>query len=202
MEHKVTEHELVGGAKLLVINLPVAVSFALDIYTRSGYRFANPAHFELPHLLEHLAFEGNELYPDALAFKAEMEKDGTYFNATTGSFFNDYYYIALPGELKRIIELGLAQVFQPLLTEAAISHEKETVTNELKGYREDNYRTRGYGSMQVLFGKGWPSWTERIAGLANVSSEDLRAFHQTNYTPSNVRFVLSGHFSRPRSINR
>jgi len=195
VEHEVREIKLAGGAKLLVINLPVAVSFAFNIYVRSGFRFARLNQYELPHLLEHLSFEGNALYPDALAFKTEVEKDGTYFNAFTNTDYNNYQFVSLPGELNRIIDLGLAQIFQPILKPKSIAHEQETVINELQGFAENYSQLRFYTAYQVLFGRNVPDWSKRITNIKSVTLADLQQFHQAHYRPQNIRFTLSGKFS-------
>lgn len=195
MDHQTQQIELTGGAKLLVVNLPVAVSLSFDIYVRSGHRFTKPKHHELSHLLEHLAFEGNQLYPDAAAFKAEVERDGTYFNAHTNSDYNNYEFISLPNQAERIIKLGLAQVFQPILKPKSIAHEKETVANELKGYMDNFSRLRYESAYRTLFGKQTPDFPKRIKSLDVITLADLRQFHQSQYQPQNIRFVLSGKFT-------
>lgn len=195
MEHQVTTTDLAGGAKLLVVNMPVAVSFSLDIYVRSGSRFAPLKFYELSHLLEHLSFEGNEDYPDAFAFKAEVERDGAYFNASTNSYYNVYRFVSLPHEVERIMKLGLSQVFKPILKPESIAHEKETATNELTGNLDNFQRLRSLIADQLILGKKLPSWEKRIKDLAGITADDLKQFHEAHYQPQNVRFVLSGNFS-------
>ena len=58
MKHSVEEITLKNGAKGLLIDIPGASVMATRIQFRAGMRYAkNPEVYEIPHIVEHLAFE-------------------------------------------------------------------------------------------------------------------------------------------------
>src|SRR5437899_2033557 len=99
MQHEVSQHQLAGGAKLLVINMPNASSFYFGSYVRAGWRFSPRQKLDMPHLIEHLAFEGNESFPNPVDFKFAIEKTGTYTNATTSDQLVWYRFSSIPENL-------------------------------------------------------------------------------------------------------
>src|SRR5436309_1033179 len=120
MQHEIGEHKLVHGARLLTIQIPNTITFYWTSSFKAGYRFVEPHSYELPHLAEHLAFEGTRTYPDALAFKVEIERDGTYFNAATTYDYVSYMFSGSRQELQRIFPINMSQIYEPLYREEAV----------------------------------------------------------------------------------
>ena len=84
MKHSVEEIKLKNGAMGLLIDVPGASVMATRVQFRAGMQYVkNHDIYELPHLVEHLAFGSNAKYKDEQAFEAEFTKNGAYHNAWT-----------------------------------------------------------------------------------------------------------------------
>lgn len=195
MQHETKQVQLENGSRLLIINVPNSVSIYFGGLVRSGYRFCDPAKYELPHLLEHLAFEGNKKYPDPSKFKAEVEKEGAYFNAWTNPYRNVYEFVAGPAELAGIVRLGLYEIFEPLFEDKRIEQEKETVAHELNRNIANDARKRGYLNSLSSLPKLYQPWEDRIAGVKTVTRQEITDFYANFYGTKNTAFILAGDFT-------
>ena len=75
MKHTVEEIKLKNGATGLLIDIPGASVMSTRIQFRAGMRYAkNHELYEIPHVVEHLAFGANSKYKDEQAFEAEFTK--------------------------------------------------------------------------------------------------------------------------------
>ncbi|TAK89268.1 insulinase family protein [Patescibacteria group bacterium] len=196
MQHEVSEHELAGGARLLFIRIPNTITFYWGSYFRAGYRFVNKIQdYELPHLAEHLAFEGTKQYPDDIKFKVEVERDGAYYNATTGFNLVKYYFEGGRDELRRIISLNMSQIYEPLLRPNDMAQEKQVITRELGQKKEnDNIQAR-YVGYNTIIPKMNPDISQRIEWLQGVSLDDMKRYRREFYGTANTMFLLAGDYS-------
>ncbi|MDP4038733.1 MAG: pitrilysin family protein [bacterium] len=200
MKHTLHKINLKSGAKLLAINVPNAATIDFRIYTRAGYRFTETNIFELPHLMEHLAFEGNKTYPDSLKFAFEIEKNGAYTNAYTNASFICYHFITRKKELKDITDLALIQLTEPLFKEKSINHEKETIINELSRNLANDSRRLFYFHDQVIVPSFCIPWEERINIVKKIKRKDILDYYSKTHVPKNLFFVIAGDLS-PRDID-
>ena len=84
MKHSVEEIRLKNGARGLFIDIPGASVMSTRVQFRAGMFYAkNKEVYEIPHLVEHLAFGANAKFRDEQAFEAEFTKNGAYHNAWT-----------------------------------------------------------------------------------------------------------------------
>lgn len=195
MDHKVSQHELTGGAKLLAIQIPNTITFYWGSFFRAGYRYVDKDKYELPHLAEHLAFAGTKTYPTADSFKSEVEKDGTYYNAFTSPDYVWYEFIGARSEVKRIINLNLSQIFEPLYHEERIEQEKAVITQELSTKKEnDSWRISQYDWSNIL--THYLDIDHRIARLAEITKSDIKKYHNERYSVAGTHFVLAGNYSK------
>jgi predicted Zn-dependent peptidase len=86
LKHTVDEIELASGAKGLLIDVPDASVMVTQINFRAGDEYvADPLKWETAHIMEHMSLGANKRYKSAKLFTAEIEKNGAYTNASTGS---------------------------------------------------------------------------------------------------------------------
>jgi zinc protease len=195
MQHEVQQHQLVGGSKLLTVQIPNTITYYWSSYFRAGWRFVPNDQYELPHLAEHLAFAGTRQYPDPLIFQSEVERDGTYFNAHTAYDWVWYDYAGSRDGLQRILPLNMSQIYEPLYKDEKIAQEKNVITQELGQYKEnDNWRA-GYNEMRELYPQRNPDIDERIKGIPGITQGQIRDYHEKYYGSTNTSFVLSGDYS-------
>ena len=86
MNHKISKIDLSNGSKGLLIHIPDATVMTFEINFRAGDYLVDHQKWETPHLMEHILLGANELYPKSRDFQAELEKNGAYANASTGSY--------------------------------------------------------------------------------------------------------------------
>jgi len=195
MHHEITQHDLTGGARLLAIRIPNTITYFWESVFRAGYRFVGSEEYELPHLAEHLAFEGTKRYPDATAFKTEIERDGTYYNAATGYDTVSYMYSGGRAGLERIIPIAMSQIYEPLYGDEQISQEKAVIEQEMRRRQEDDSWRLGYLEMHALLPQRNPDIAQRIDNIAGISRQQLLDYHARCYGAANTDFVVAGDYS-------
>jgi len=201
MQHEVSEHKLEGGAKLLAVDTPGAISFYFSSHVRNGHRFCDPSIYEVPHLLEHLLFEGNKRYPEPIDFKSAIERLGAGYNASTGFNQTLYYFVAGTDFTKEIVELGLDQILTPLIDPARVQQQKEVIDQELRRRFDNDRGNRSYRHYHSMFPAINPSWEERVERLARITPDDVREYWKRTYGTNNLRFVIAGDLGSGRLSN-
>ncbi len=198
MQHDVSQHDLAGDAKLLAINIPNTITYYWASFFRAGHSFV-PAHlYEMPHLAEHLAFAGTRTWPDPLAFNVEIERDGTSYNARTGWNWVWYDFAGSRDGATRIIPLNMSQIYEPLFEQERIEQEKAVIVQEMNRNKEnDNWRLN-YLNFHRVMPESNPDMETRIAGIKDITKEDLMKYHKAYYGTANTRFVLAGEFDHER----
>lgn len=195
MQHEVEEHNLEGGARLLAIRIPNTITFYWASTFRAGYRYVPVDRYELPHLAEHLAFEGTKSYPDAQAFKIAVEQDGTYYNASTSFEQVSYLFSGSREELGRIIPINLSQIYEPLYGRKQIAQEQKVIEQEMgRKKEEDGWRLGYLGERRIVPARN-PEIEERIANIGKITQEDLRAYHEQCYGLANTAFIVAGDYT-------
>ncbi len=195
MQHEVQEIELKNGARLLAIQIPNTTTYYWSSIFRAGYSQVESRLYELPHLAEHLVFEGTKTYPDAQAFKVAVERDGTYFNASTGYENVSYIYSGERDSLERIIPINLSQIYEPLYRAEQIEQEKRVIEQEMSRKREDDGWRLGYLGLRQVLGDRNPDIDERIANIPAITRRELQEYQRRCYGVANTVFTLAGDYS-------
>lgn len=150
------------------------------------------------HFLEHVVFDGNDLYPDKKTidlFSKEYLLDS--LNAHTR--FTDTCYICkfLPQKSQPAIEGMYHLIFKPLMRDMDIEHERKVITQEGWDYLlNDKYVAYLKKWSKNLYGDipeksrmssplGW------IDTVAEITKKDLLLAHK-NYTRENSIIILTG----------
>jgi len=197
MKHTLHTISLDGGAQLLAINTPGARSMQFNTLVRAGWDYINAKQFELPHLLEHLAFQGNKQYPSSQEFSFDVEKNGAYMNAHTSEYMIHYDFEASIYDLQDITKLACSQIDEPLFNEEAITAQKQVVTSELSRKLEDDGNRCGYKMTQILK----PiliDFQDRIKTLNAITRDDIVSYFNQTHVKENLCFVVAADFSDGR----
>lgn len=201
MKHSIHINKMKNGSRALFVNVPGSSSFYFNTICNGGLNYANRSQYELPHLLEHLAFEGSEDYPEPGQMGYELEKIGGWSNAWTGEENIRYYLFGSIKEYKKITELALEQYARPLFNQKSIDEQKQVVERELKRNIDDDgerVRSLGYSTLfptKACFAK------DRIATLKNISREDILSFYKNTHTQANTVFVVAGDLPEEKRAN-
>ena len=192
MKHSVEEITLKNGAKGLLIDIPGASVMSTRIQFRAGMMYAkNHDVYEIPHLVEHLAFGANAKYKDEQDFEAEFTKNGAYHNAWTSDISVCYETECADFEWERIMELQRVSICEPKFNEEELKSEKANVRSELTGYMNDYYRLL-WPRVQQAVGEDVLDLSDRIKTISNIELKDIREHYRRTHTARNMMFVIAG----------
>ena len=192
MKHSVEEITLKNGAKGLLIDIPGASVMATRVEFRAGMMYAkNKEVYEIPHVVEHLAFGANARFKDEQAFEAEFTKNGAYHNAWTSDISVCYETECADFEWDRIMELQKVSICEPKFNEEELRAEKANVKSELTGYMNDYYRLL-WPRVQQAVGEDILDLPERIKTIQNIELKDIREHYRRTHTAKNMLFIIAG----------
>ena len=192
MKHSVEEVTLKNGARGLLIDIPGASVMSTRVQFRAGMMYAkNKDVYEIPHVVEHLAFGANTKYKDEQAFEAEFTKNGAYHNAWTSDVSVCYETECADFEWERIMELQQVSICEPKFNEEELRSEKANVKSELTGYMNDYYRLL-WPRVQQAVGEDILALPERIETIRNIELKDIREHYRRTHTAKNMMFIIAG----------
>ena len=201
MKHSVEEIKLRNGARGLLIDIPGASVMSTRVQFRAGMLYAKSKDvYEIPHVVEHLAFGANAKFKDEQAFEAEFTKNGAYHNAWTSDISVCYETECADFEWERIMDLQRVSICEPRFNEDELKSEKANVRSELTGYMNDYYRLL-WPRVQQAVGEDILDLSERIKTLPNIELKDIREHYRRTHTAKNMMFIIAGKLrGRKRTI--
>ena len=192
MKHTLHQTKLNSGTRILFVNVPGSRSYYFNTICNAGYNYASYDKFELPHLLEHLAFEGSKKFPELGQMSYELERLGGWYNAYTDTADITYFLIGSIVDYRKITELGLEQYTSPLFRPKNIAEQKKVVEREFKrSIDNDDDRIRNL-TMSRLFPDRPVFAQQRIDTLKGISKDDIESYYKATHTQANTVFVISG----------
>lgn len=197
--------------------------FATDAVERSfsiAFRTPTPNDKGLPHVFEHSTLSGSEKYPDpSLFFSMISQTYNTFLNAETHSNFTIYPCASLSeDQLYKFVDYDMAGVFYPMIMtdEHAMMREAYryeltdkdsditltgTVYSEMLGASNQNTDLY-YSTLKLLY----PGSTignnsgGKPSEIATMTYDELKAFHDSYYHPSNALITLYGKLDLERFL--
>lgn len=198
MKHVVSEITLKNGMKGLLVHVPDASVMTFDISFRAGdYLVSSREKWEAPHLMEHVLLGANKLYPRSRDFQAELEKNGAYANASTGSYDITYEAECADFEWDRVLGLLVTAISKPLFLQEEFDAEFGNVKEELFSRSNNHFRHLNL-ALREKYGFCVLTDQERRVLMDNVSLSDVRDHYQKTHRTPNMRFVLAGNITRSR----
>lgn len=197
MKHAVSQISLANGVKGLFVNIPDASVMTFELNFRAGDFLVDKIKWETPHLMEHILLGANELFPKAKDFQAELEKNGAYANASTGSYDITYEAECADFEWDRILGLLILSITKPLFLQSEFDAEFGNVREELFSRSNNHYRHLNLALRQKY---GFVAMTdqERLKLMENVTLDDIKNHYQKTHYSSNLRFVIAGNLTKSR----
>jgi zinc protease len=170
----------------------------VNIWYNVGSKDETPGLSGFAHLFEHLMFQGSEHYDQE--YFAALEEIGAKVNGTT-SFDRTNYFEGVPAEhlpLALWIESDRMGWLLPALTKEKLTNQQEVVRNE----RRQRYEVTPFGEVWVwlfehLYPEGHPYHIPTIGtheDIENANLDDVKAFFEKWYVPSNASLVVCGDF--------
>jgi zinc protease len=172
---------------------------AVDLWYHVGSKDEVRGRTGFAHLFEHLMFMGsrNAPYP---AFDAIMESWGGHNNGTTSNDRTNYYEIGPRNLLETFLwlEADRLATLPDVVTEEELERQRKVVQNE----RRQSYENRPYGRGELVIPESmypvdhpyhWPTIGSH-EDLVAATVDDVRAFFDKFYRPSNASLVIAGDF--------
>ena len=197
MKHTVAQINLSNGAKGLLINIPDATVMSFELNFRAGDYLVDREKWETPHLMEHVLLGANEVYKTSKEFQSEMEKNGAYGNASTGSYDITYEAECADFEWDRILGLLTTAVSKPLFLQNEFESEFGNVREELAS-RSNNHFRHLYLALREKYGFHTLTDQKRLKLMDNVELADIRDHYSKTHTTPNMRFVITGNITDSR----
>jgi zinc protease len=170
---------------------------AVDLWYHVGSKDEVPGRTGFAHLFEHLMFMGSRHAPYP-AFDAIMESWGGHNNGTTSNDRTNYYEIGPRNLLQTFLwlEADRLATLPDVITEEELEKQLKVVQNE----RRQSYENRPYGRAELAIPEAmyppdhpyhWPTIGSH-EDLEAATVDDVRAFFDRFYRPSNATLVVAG----------
>jgi zinc protease len=178
------------SAPLVAVNIWYHVGSGDEVHGKSGFA----------HLFEHMMFQGAKHIGEDVHFDILREIGATDVNGTTSSDRTNYYETVPTHELETALWLESDRMgyMLELLNDKSLANQIDVVRNERR-QRYDNvpYGLERFAVAKALYPEGHPYRHLTIGkheDLESASVEDVRAFFQKWYVPSNATLLLAGDF--------
>ena len=192
-------HVLGNGLTVILHEDHASPLVVVDLWYHVGSKDEDPGRTGFAHLFEHLMFMGskNAPYP---SFDAVMEMWGGHNNGTTSNDRTNYYEVGPKNLLETFLwlEADRMATLAEVITEDELGRQRKVVQNE----RRQSYENRPYGRAELVVPEvmypaqhpyHWPTIGSH-EDLEAASVDDVRAFFERFYRPSNASLVIAGDF--------
>lgn len=196
MEHKVEEVKLKCGAKGLLIDVPDAPVFCMEIWFRAGDSTVKDyKKYETAHIMEHMAFGANKQHKSSVEVDRYIKKYGAYSNAWTGRNYLAYLRVCPDFDWERILKQLVIQVTTPKFLEEEFESEFGNVQEEFRG-RANNKWGELSSVMNQRFGwKNSETDLERLSLMENVELADIKEHYSRTHGADNAVFFIAGNLA-------
>jgi predicted Zn-dependent peptidase len=196
MKHTFSTTKSSVGTRILFVSVPSSNSYCIDIICNAGFNLPKNNIHEIPHLLEHMAFESTKKYPKPNQFDFEIETIGAWSNATTDESIVKYSTVGSKNNYLKITELALEQYVQPLFTDDSLKRQKEIIELELNSRAQDEEDIIRLLTYERLFPTKVNKISERVKSLKKIRLRDVNSYHAITHTQSNTFVVIAGDISK------
>ncbi len=196
MEHTVEEVKLKCGAKGLLIDVPQAPVFVMELWFRGGYsKVKDYKKYEAAHIMEHLAFGANSQHKNVAEVDRYIKKYGAYSNAWTGTDYLAYVRICPDFDWSRLLEQLVVQVTTPKFLEKEFKSEFGNVQEEFRGRANNKW-----GELSAVMNQrfGWEyceTDQKRLKLMENVKLKDIKEHYKRTHSADNAVFFVAGNLS-------
>jgi len=198
LKEDVSETVLSNGLKVILLENHKAPLVTFQVWYRVGSRNEAWGKTGLSHMLEHMMFKGTErVGPEE--FSRIIQENGGNDNAFTSHDYTAYFENLNADRVQVSIDLESDRMQNLLLREQDFQTERMVVMEERRLRTDDNPQAvlteQVMATAFELQPYHWPiiGWMEDIA---RFTLEDLRAYYQAYYNPTNAILVAVGDFKK------
>jgi predicted Zn-dependent peptidase len=186
---------LENGLRVLFHKEPSTPMAVVNLLYDVGARDENPKQTGFAHLFEHLMFGGSVHIPD---FDAPLQAAGGQSNAFTSNDITNYYNVLPAQNLDTALWLESDRMRSLAFTPKSLEVQRQVVIEEFK----QRYLNQPYGDAwlqlrPLAYQKHpyrWATIGKNIKHIADATMDDVRAFFQKHYHPSNAIICIVGNF--------
>jgi predicted Zn-dependent peptidase len=184
---------LANGLKVLVHEDPTTPMAVVNILYDVGARDEHPDQTGFAHLFEHLMFGGSVNIP---SYDEPLQRVGGENNAFTSNDITNYY-ITLPSvNLETAFWLESDRMLSLAFSEKSLEVQRNVVCEEFK----QRYLNQPYGDVWLKLRPmaykqhpyKWATIGKSLDHIENANINDVKAFFNRHYNPSNAIMVVGG----------
>ncbi len=203
-EGNVYEEVLPNGLKILLLKDPNAPLAVFQIWYNAGAINDQTGKTGLRHLLEHMMFKGTSIYGPT-TFSQMISRVGGVDNAATSEDYAMYYQKLSPDRLNLSIELEADRMRNLIIDPKEALSERDVVMEERRMRTDDDPQSVVYEEVVSTAFKNHP-YRRPVVGwmsdLEKITSEDIRRYYKTYYTPNNAIIVVAGNIQTDSILNK
>ena len=202
VQERVLEKVLPNGLKVILLENHKAPVATFQLWYRVGSRNEAWGKTGLSHMLEHMMFKGTKkLGPEE--YSKIIQENGGNENAGTSYDYTTYFATLRADRIDIPLELEADRMENIVLKEEDFRTERMVVMEERRLRTADN--PRAVVDEQIMAAAfqiqpyHWPiiGWMEDIE---RFTVQDLKAYHDTHYVPSNAFIIAVGDFEKDRLL--
>ncbi len=187
-----TIYKLANKVTVIAEQIPVdAVN--LNIWVNVGSSAETDDINGMAHFLEHMIFKGTAKQ-QAGEFERAIEFHGGNTNAATSQDYTHYYITVAPSDFAQLAPLQIDLVLNASIPDPEFQRERQVVLEEIRR-SQDNAGQRIYRHTMELAHEHLP-YRRPVLGpvevISQLTSEQMRTFHRTWYTPENITVAVVG----------
>jgi zinc protease len=188
-------YELANGLKVLLHHDPSTPMVVVNTLFDVGARDEDESKTGFAHLFEHLMFGGSVNIPD---FDGPLQRAGGESNAFTSNDVTNYYNTLPKENIETALWLESDRMLSLAFTEKSLEVQRSVVIEEFK----QRYLNQPYGNTwlelrPLAYTKHpykWATIGKEIRHIEEATMEDVRAFFNKHYQPSNAILCIAGNF--------
>ena len=184
---------LSNGMRLLVHEDPTTPMAVVNVLYNVGARDEEEDKTGFAHLFEHLMFAGSK---NVQSFDEALQRAGGNNNAFTTNDLTNYYEILPAINLDTALWVEADRMAHLNINERTLAVQQSVVSEEFK----EHYINQPYGDASHLLRElayknhpyKWPTIGKDLSHIEKAKLDDVRAFFDSHYQPTNAVLVIAG----------
>ena len=197
----VQEHHLANGLTVLTKEVHAAPVAYFAVWYKVGSGFEQVGQSGMSHLLEHMMFKGTKTRPPG-SISALLQANGAEFNANTFFDRTCYFETLASDRLDLAMQLESDRMVNSLFDEKQHQKEMTVVRSEYEG-GENNPGSALSKAVRLSAFQINPYRWQTIgfrSDIENISRDEMYAYYQKYYVPSNAVVVVVGDFDTKTAL--
>lgn len=193
-EDDMTHDTLPNGTRVHLIPFAGTDACSVLVLFGVGSREESDAVWGGSHFIEHLMFKGTKRRPKTVDISRELDRYGAQFNAYTGKDVTGYWVKINGEQAHRAVDLLHDMLFHSTFDSKEMAREKKVIVEEIKMYEENPIMHIEDLLEEAMFdghvlGRNIAGTSASVLGMKR---EDVLAYRDRFYTPSNMVVVMAG----------